>query len=77
MVAFENTVNVYVRFVFHSMYSEKERVLVICVTDPRKRAAYTNGHHDVCNHTHDEHRVVVIFMVDKYQRYAEDKPNKP
>ena len=57
-----------------SWESKDKDPLVMCVSNPWEGAHDRNGNEEVCRHTGDQNRVVLIPMVDENENYAEKKP---
>ena len=51
-------------------------VLVMSISDPRERACNADRDSEVGNHTHNKDCVVVVLVVDEYERHAEYEPDE-
>lgn len=53
-----------------------EYVLMMGISDPRECTGDTDGHSQIRNYAHYQHRVVVVFVVDEYEHHSKDEPHK-
>ena len=61
----------------HDVKAGCRRLLVMSVAHPRKRTRDGDGDGEVGDHAHDEHRVVVVLVVDKDCHDLEQEPGEP
>jgi hypothetical protein len=50
--------------------------LVVCVPDPGKRTQDRDDNRKICKYTHNQHRVVIVAVVDKDQDHPEYQPHE-
>jgi hypothetical protein len=48
--------------------------LVMCVTNPWEGTSNGDSNHEIGDNTHDQYRVMVIFVIDKDGNKLEDQP---
>lgn len=55
---------------------ERTNSLMMCVPNPRKRTQDRDGNRKVREYTHDQHRVVVVSVIDEDQDHFEYQPRE-
>ena len=49
---------------------------MVCIPDPRERAQDRDDNREVCEYTHDQHRAVIVSVVNKDQNHPEYQPHE-
>ena len=50
--------------------------LMVCIPNPRQRAKGRDRNREVCKYTHNQHRVVVVSVINKDQDHFEYQPHE-